>query len=326
MPDEAGFTFTATEADSDQRLDSLIAEKLPRCSRKLATSLIRQGLIHVYGSTKKPGYRIRPGDVINGVIPEPTPVRFQPEPIHLDILFEDNDIIVLNKAPGVVVHPAPGNYTGTLVNGLLYHCPDLEGIGGQIRPGIVHRLDKGTSGVLLVAKNQTAHTELSHQFKSRRVDKKYLSLVHGVFKEKSGEVTLPIGRHPTHRKKMSVHTQKPKQAKTLWKVTEQYDGLTLLEISLLTGRTHQIRVHCDAIHHPVVGDPVYGIRGAGRRISRLKQPGKLIQNISRQMLHAWRLSIDHPITRQRTTFTAPLPEDMQALLENLRSLSAQKNE
>jgi len=322
MSNEAGFTITAAEADSDQRLDSLIAHKLPHCSRKLATSLIRKGLIRVYGSTKKPGYRIRPGDFIEGLIPEPEPVSFHSEPLHLDILFEDDHIIVLNKAPGVVVHPAPGNYTGTIVNGLLYHCPDLEGIGGEIRPGIVHRLDKDTSGVLLVAKNQIAHADLSDQFKFRGVDKKYLTLVYGLLQEHSGIVTLPVGRHPTQRKKMSVHTHKPKQAKTLWRVKEQYDGLTLLEISLLTGRTHQIRVHCDAIHHPVVGDPVYGIRGAARRISLLKEEGQLIQDISRQMLHAWQLSINHPITKRRITFSAPLPEDMRGLLDNLRRLSA----
>jgi 23S rRNA pseudouridine1911/1915/1917 synthase len=323
MPVEAGFTIIAAETDSDKRLDSLLAHKLPHCSRKLATSLIRKGLIQVSGSTKKPGYRIRPGDVIDGVIPEPTPVTFQPEPLHLDILFEDDHIIVLNKAHGVVVHPAPGNYTGTLVNGLLYHCPDLKGIGGEIRPGIVHRLDKDTSGVLLVAKNQIAHTELSYQFKSRSVEKKYLAVVYGQPKEKSGVINLPIGRHPTDRKKMSVHTRKPKEAKTLWKVKERYNGLTLIEISILTGRTHQIRVHCNAIQHSIVGDPVYGVRGTGRRITQLEKLGSLIKTISRQMLHSWRLSIRHPHTKEKMTFEASLPKDMEALLENLRGLVEQ---
>jgi len=318
MSDDAGFTITATETDTDKRLDFLIAQRLPHCSRKQTASLIRKGMIRVSGSIKKPGYRIRPGDVIQGVIPAPEPVSFQPEPIDINILFEDSHLIVLNKAPGVVVHPAPGNYTGTLVNGLLYHCPGIEGIGGEIRPGIVHRLDKDTSGVLLVAKNHTSHTGLSNQFKERTVDKKYLALVYGNPEEQKGVITLPVGRHPLHRKQMSTNSRKPKEARTVWHVKERYDGLSLLEISILTGRTHQIRVHCHAIHHPIVGDPVYGIRSANNRIKQLPVNGSLLQAVSRQMLHSWRLTFDHPYTKEKMTFEASLPEDMQTLITALR--------
>jgi 23S rRNA pseudouridine1911/1915/1917 synthase len=318
MSDDAGFTITAAETDTDKRLDYLIAQKLPHCSRKQTASLIRKGMIRVSGYIKKPAYRIRPGDVIQGVIPEPEPVSFQPEPVDIDILFEDSHLIVLNKAPGIVVHPAPGNYTGTLVNGLLYHCPGIEGIGGEIRPGIVHRLDKDTSGVMLVAKNHASHIELSNQFKARTVDKKYLALVYGNLKEQKGAIALPVGRHPLHRKQMSTNSRKPKEAKTVWRVKERYDGLSLLEISILTGRTHQIRVHCHAIHHPIVGDPVYGIRSANHRIKQLEVHGSLIQTICRQMLHSWRLTFDHPHTKEKMTFEASLPEDMQKLIAALR--------
>lgn len=318
MAEDAGFTIVAADSDSDTRLDSLIARKLPNCSRKLASSLIRKGLIRVSGSTKKPGYRTRPGDVIQGNLPKPTETGFLPEPVPLDILFEDDHLIVLNKAPGVVVHPAPGNYTGTLVNGLLYHYPNLEGVGGEIRPGIVHRLDKDTSGVLLVARNHAAHTELSDQFKSRIVKKKYLTLVYGHMKETNGVIDFPIGRHPTQRKQMSIRSRKPRPAETRWKVREQLDGIAFLELDLLTGRTHQIRVHCHAIQHPIVGDPVYGIRSLSRRIRRLGGQAHHIQGINRQMLHSWRLTIRHPVSGIPMTFEAPIPEDMQSLLTALR--------
>ncbi len=318
MSGDAGFTITAAETDTDKRLDFLIAQKLPHCSRKQTSSLIRKGVIRVSGSIKKPGYRIRPGDVIQGIIPDPEPVSFQPEPVDIDILFEDSHLIILNKAPGVVVHPAPGNYTGTLVNGLLYHCPGIEGIGGEIRPGIVHRLDKDTSGVMLVAKNHASHTELSNQFKERTVEKKYLALVYGNFKEQKGMITLPVGRHPLHRKQMSTNSRKPKEAKTIWQVKEKYDGLSLLEISILTGRTHQIRVHCHAIHHPIVGDPVYGIRSANHKIKQLQIYGSIIQTVCRQMLHSWRLTFHHPYSKEKMTFEASLPEDMQKLIAALR--------
>ncbi|MFO7560125.1 MAG: RluA family pseudouridine synthase [Desulfobacterales bacterium] len=318
MPDEGGFTIKTTEVDSEKRLDSLIADQILCCSRKFAASLIRKGLIRVSGSAKKPGYRIRAGDIIEGIIPGPETIAFQPEPLKLDILFEDRYIIVLNKEPGMVVHPAPGHYTGTVVNGLLHHCPDLEGIGGEIRPGIVHRLDKDTSGVLAVAKNHAAHLHLSAQFKSRNTKKSYLALVYGDFQEDSGVINLPIGRHPSDRKKMSIHSRKTRAAETHWKIRERFEGITLLELEIKTGRTHQIRVHCTAIQHPIVGDPVYGSRGAAARIRLLKERGRLIKHVSRQMLHAWRLAINHPATGQQVSFEAPLPEDMVELIRDLK--------
>ncbi|MBW1897454.1 MAG: RluA family pseudouridine synthase [Deltaproteobacteria bacterium] len=318
MPEEGGFTIKTVEADSEKRLDSLIADQISCCSRKLAASLIRKGLIRVSGSVKKPGYRIRAGDIIEGVIPEPETISFQPEPVELDILFEDEHVIILNKAPGIVVHPSPGHYTGTIVNGLLYHCPDLEGIGGEIRPGIVHRLDKDTSGVLAVAKSHAAHLHLAAQFKSRNITKSYLAIVYGDFQEDSGVINLPIGRHPSDRKKMSIHSRKTRVAETHWKIRERFEGITLLDLEIKTGRTHQIRVHCTAIQHPIVGDPVYGSRRAAQRIRLLKDRGALLKNISRQMLHARRLSIKHPMTDQRVSFEAPLPEDMVELIRNLK--------
>ena len=314
MRGDDGFTFVAAETDSDKRLDSLIAEKLPQCSRTLAASIIRNGSVRVSGAKKKPGYHVRPGDVIQGTIPAPEPMTLSAEPLPIQILFEDADIIVLNKAPGVVVHPAPGNYTGTLVNGLMFHCPEIEGVGGKTRPGIVHRLDKDTSGVLLVAKNHFAHTALSLQFQERSVEKKYLALVYGRLKQQSGTINLPIGRHPTQRKKMSIRSRNPRDASTVWRVKQQYEGLALLEISLLTGRTHQIRVHCNAIHHPIVGDPVYGAGSANRRIRQIGEGGEQISAVTRQMLHSWRLSVAHPKTGASMTFEAPLPDDMRTLL------------
>jgi len=318
MPDQGGFTIEVAEPDSEKRLDSLIANQIPGCSRNLVASLIRKGLIRVSGSVRKPGYRIRCGDIIEGVIPGPEPIAFQPEPIKLDILFEDEHLIILNKAPGIVVHPAPGHYTGTIVNALLYHCPDLKGIGGEIRPGIVHRLDKDTSGVLAVAKSHSAHLHLAYQFKSRSITKKYLAVVYGDFSEDSGVITFPIGRHPSDRKKMSIHSRKTRVAETHWKVRERFDGLTLLEITMKTGRTHQIRVHCTAMQHPIVGDPVYGRKRTALKMRLLSDNGERIKKISRQMLHAWQLSIKHPMTDQQISFEAPLPEDMVELIRDLK--------
>jgi len=226
-------------------------------------------------------------------------------------------MVVINKQPGLVVHPAPGHTSGTLVNALLYHCSALGGIGGKIRPGIVHRLDKDTSGVLVAAKNDAAHLQLARQFKSREVQKRYLAMVHGRVKEDRGSVVLSIGRHPVDRKKMSTRSRKARGAETRWKVRERLDGVTLLELDLKTGRTHQIRVHCAAIGHPVVGDSVYG----GRRrldLSGKGQNGSLPIKVARQMLHARWLQLAHPVTEALMSFEAPLPADMAGLIEVLR--------
>ncbi len=318
MHDQSAFTFHVEPADSGKRLDLYIAALIPACSRSVAISLIRNGKIRVQGMVKKPGYRIRAGDKVHGYIPPPAPILFKPEPIPIDILFEDNHIVVVNKQPGLVVHPAPGHYGGTLVNGLLYHCPFLEGIGSALRPGIVHRLDKDTSGVLVVAKNDRAHQHLAKLFKSRQIRKTYLALVYGIMESDFGTISMPIGRHPVDRKKMSTKSNKTRVAETAWRIRERFESATLIELDLKTGRTHQIRVHCAAIHHPVVGDPVYG------RKNTRKNGQDLFGSIKRQMLHAWRLEFSHPATQETICFEAPLPPDIQEVIDALRRISSLK--
>ena len=316
MHHRKSFTICVDATDSGKRLDILVASRVVYCSRSFAATLIREGKIRVQNEVKKPGYRVSAGEEIRGDIPPPEQVLFEPEPIPIDILFEDDDIIVVNKQAGLVVHPAPGHYSGTLVNSLLYHCPNIEGIGGDLRPGIVHRLDKDTSGVLVVAKNSRAHHHLSDQFKHRTVKKKYLALVHGKMKADSGRISLPIGRHPVDRKKMSTHSKKSRNAETTWKVKERFSLATLIDIDLKTGRSHQIRVHCAAINHPVMGDPVYG--GRRRRINiEITKDHRL--SVHRQMLHARRLELTHPSTYTNLCFEAPIPSDMLNAITALRS-------
>ena len=317
MPGNSAFTIFVTEPESGQRLDLLVASRFFVCSRTVAAGLIRSGEIRVQGMLKKPGYRVRPGDEIWVRIPPPKPVELIPEPLDIDILFQDQDLIVVNKPPGLVVHPAPGHASGTLVHGLLYHCPDLEGIGGELRPGIVHRLDKDTSGALVVAKNAAAHHHLARQFKSRKVIKEYLALVHGKMQPDSGTIALPVGRHPVDRKRMSTASRKSRGAETSWRVRERFPGATLIDLDLKTGRTHQIRVHCAAINHPVVGDAVYGARKA---LAGGNDVSNVLSTVSRQMLHARRLEFSHPVQATIVSFEAPIPQDMQAVINALRRL------
>jgi 23S rRNA pseudouridine1911/1915/1917 synthase len=239
----------------------------------------------------------------------------------LSVLFEDADIIVLNKPPGLVVHPGAGHSHGTLVNALLHHCDDLKGIGGSLRPGIVHRLDKDTSGCLVVAKNDEAHTSLSEQFKGRKVEKGYLALVYGEMETLDGVIALPIGRHPTERKKMSAQSRYSRPAETRWVVRESFLGLCLLDIDLKTGRTHQIRVHLASVGHPVVGDQVYG---GTKRWKTIQTKGlrDRLKTIKRQMLHARKLTFCHPRNGRKMAFESPLPEDMALLLKALRTVTA----
>lgn len=312
-------TFYVDEAVSGKRLDIVVSSFVSSCSRSIAASLINKGKITVLDCVKKPSYRVKYGDKISVAIPDPEPVLFLPEPIKLNILYEDSDIIVINKQPGIVVHPAPGHYSGTLVNALLFHCPDLTGIGGEIRPGIVHRLDKDTSGTLIVAKNDISHGNLSLQFKERRIKKRYLALVCGNIEQDSGTITLPIGRHSSDRKKMSVLTRKPKIAETSWKIIERFEAVTLIGIDLKTGRTHQIRVHCAAIGHPVLGDQVYGNRP--KLLFNLKRMQEFSIQVKRQMLHAWKIRFDHPVTNKTMEFEAPVPDDMKKLLSSLKRLT-----
>ena len=243
--------------------------------------------------------------------------------LSLQILYQDRHLIVINKQPGLVVHPAPGHSSGTLVNALLYHCPDLGAIGGEIRPGIVHRLDKDTSGTMVAAKSAEAQEELARQFKDREVQKKYLALVYGNVRPEGGVIQLPIGRHPVDRKRMSTTTRKGRDAETHWKIRERLAGTTLLELDLKTGRTHQIRVHCSTMGYPVVGDQVYRPR---KLFSNLREklsnhsPVAIaaLKSADRQLLHAWQLSLTHPYSGKNMTFESPLPAEMEKLIHLLR--------
>jgi len=315
--DSHPFSFEISSSDVGLRLDAVIGSHVPDCSRSHAARLIRAGLIRVNTLLKKPGYRVKWADRVDGEMPPPETVAFDPEPMDLNVLYEDQDIIVINKPPGLVVHPAPGHYSGTLVNGLLHHCPDLAPIAGEIRPGIVHRLDKDTSGALIAAKNAAALEHLAGQFKDRTVVKTYLALVYGVMPQDQGEIDLAVGRHPTERKKMSVASRRGRAALTLWKVKSCFNACSLLEIDLKTGRTHQIRVHCAAIHHPIIGDSLYGGRTGSQYRRQDAKLDALSRGVKRQLLHAWRLTLDHPLSGERMTFEAPLAEDIQTLLDGL---------
>ncbi|HNR93393.1 MAG TPA: RluA family pseudouridine synthase [Kiritimatiellia bacterium] len=298
--------LTASPSDAGMRLDAWLARTLPGCSRSRWQQLIRDGHVKIGGSPCKPQHALAAGEEIEYEIPAAKPVTVEAEDIALDVLFEDRDIIVINKPAGLVVHPAPGNYTGTLVNALLHHCRDLEGIGGELRPGIVHRLDKDTSGVMVAAKNERAMQFLVNAFKNRQVHKEYLALVAGRMERISGTISTLIGRSRGDRKKMSVRPASGgREAVSHYRVEEQFAGAALLRITLETGRTHQIRVHVAHIGHPVIGDRKYG------------RAGNLL-DARRQMLHAETLTLPHPVTREPMKFHAPVPEDMQSLLNRLR--------
>ena len=319
IKDVVSHTYTIESAAAGQRLDTFIAGCLDDCSRSHAALLIRKGFVQVNGQCCKAGYRVKINDSIIATLPPPIPMDLVAEPLHLDILFEDSDLLIINKPAGLVVHPAAGHSTGTLVHGILYHCPDLEGIGTEKRPGIVHRLDKDTSGILVVAKNARAHHELSRQFKARSIQKHYLALVAGLPKSRQGRIDLPVGRHPVERKKMSTRSNQGREALTMWRVQERFAGATLLDVELKTGRTHQIRVHCQAMGFPVVGDPVYGWKGAFKKITAGNAALQAsLKNVKRQMLHAHRLGFSHPADGRTLSFEAPLPPDMAELLERLR--------
>jgi 23S rRNA pseudouridine1911/1915/1917 synthase len=326
MPADNLFRIRVRPSDEGIRLDVLLSSLLEDCTRTFAAGLIAAEQVRVDGRPKKPGYRVKSGENISGSMPAPVPVEFKPEPIPINIVYEDDHIIVVNKQPGLVVHPAPGHFSGTLANGLLYHCRELGGIGGDLRSGIVHRLDKNTSGILVVAKNDAAHMRLSRQFKSRRVKKDYLALVHGNMKSPAGSIKLPIGRHPVDRKRMSTVSPRGRTAETEWKIIEQFQGIALLEVHLKTGRTHQIRVHCAAMHHPIVGDRVYGPRKPQKTLDRRRLPSdkllQILKSVERQMLHAWRLSFRHPHTGKAVTFESRLPEDMAIIIQRIREIGS----
>ncbi len=293
-----------------------MTQKFASLSRSQVSRLIREGCVKVNGKTVKASHKVNPHDLISLEIPPPRPLGIQPEKVSFTVLYEDEDILVLSKPPGIVVHPAAGHSSGTLVHGLLNHCSDLSGIGGVLRPGIVHRLDKDTSGLMVVAKNDLAHRELARQFKAGEVYKKYVALVYGDFREKCGIIQAPIGRHPTQRKKMSVRSASGKEAITMWQVIQSFDGLTFLELTLKTGRTHQIRVHLSSMQHPVVGDPVYSGKRKWDDIRKITVRN-IIKGVPRQLLHARELGFVHPRTGLFMEFHFPVPADMQEIIEAL---------
>ncbi|GAK50161.1 pseudouridine synthase [Candidatus Moduliflexus flocculans] len=276
-------------------------------SRSHLRKLIVDGNVTVNGAVVKTGYAVRAGDEIAVSVPPPRPLEVAAEAIPLNVLFEDAHLLVINKPAGMVVHPAPGHDSGTLVHGLLHHCDDLSGIGGVQRPGIVHRLDRDTSGVMIVAKNDEAHANLSAQLKSRELSRIYIALAHGRFRELTGSIDAPIGRHRTDRQRMAVDEEHGRNALSLYRVLEQFPQHTLVEVELKTGRTHQIRVHLKHIQHPVVGDPVYGSSSRNNL------------GMTRQALHAQTIRFRHPVTQQEMTFTTDLPDDMRQLLDKLRT-------
>lgn len=290
------------------RLDAALVQHLEDLSRSEAARWVRKRYVFVNDQAQKPAYRLRHKDRISGSPPEPEAITFKPEPIDLDFLYQDEALVVVNKPPDLVVHPAPGHHSGTLVNGLLHHLPELQSVGEALRPGIVHRLDKDTSGVIIVAKSHTAMIRLAGQFQSRGIKKTYLALTFGRIAGSSGSIELPIGRHPVDRKKMSVHSRKPRRALTHWKLKRRFDDITYLELDLETGRTHQIRVHCAALGHPVVGDSQYGSRPMAKSSPQLKK------RVKRQMLHAWRIAFRHPVSGENVSFEAPLPDDFAEVL------------
>src|SRR5437764_2839223 len=289
-----------------QRLDRFLAQALPAFSRARLQTLIRDGFITVNGNTARPRDPVRTGQIVELREPEIAKIEAQPEAMALEILFEDDDLLVLNKPAGLVMHPGAGHQQHTLVNALLAHCKNLSGIGGKERPGIVHRLDKETSGVLVVAKNDSTHRDLSKQFAARTMQKIYLVLVAGIPRKSSGMIDKAIARHPVHRQRMSIARRQGRAAKTEYRVLRSGSGMSFLECTLHSGRTHQIRVHLHHLGHPVLGDKLYGCKHTG--------------TFPLQMLHAWKLAFRHPRTGEVMKFEAPIPPDFAEAMRPLPSL------
>ena len=299
-----------------ERLDSFISRSVPEITRSAALRLIETGCATVNGQKQKPALKLKGGEGIHIVVPPPAPAEPQAEDIPIEVLYEDSEVVVVNKGAGMVVHPGAGNPEGTLVNALLAHCKDLSGIGGELRPGIVHRIDKDTSGTLVVAKSDRAHNALADQFKEHTIKRVYLALVYGSPKEDKGRIETIIGRHPTERKKMSSRARHGKDAVTHWRVVARYPGVTLIRLKLETGRTHQIRVHLSEAGHPLLADEMYG---GGGRLSGLQDPvlKQMIRAMGRQALHAKTLGFLHPVSREYLEFDTELPPDMAGIVAYL---------
>ena len=294
------------QENQQMRLDKYLAEQFPEQTRSYLQKLIKEGQVLVNGKTVKSGYQLSKGDEVSVTIPEPKELDVEPQKIDLDIVYEDEDVILINKPKGMVVHPAPGHTTDTLVNGLLYHCKDnLSGINGVARPGIVHRIDRDTTGIIIVCKNDMSHNSIAAQLKEHSINRRYRALVHGNLKEDTGTVEGPIGRHPVDRKKMAINERNGKPAVTHFTVLERFGNYTLIECKLETGRTHQIRVHMRSIGHPILGDDIYG-------------PAKCMFKLEGQTLHAMVLGFIHPIQKEYMEFSAPIPEYFEKLLQKLR--------
>ncbi len=302
--------FFVDSCHESLRLDVFLSENQSEFSRSHLKKLIEQGHASVNNSLALPKYKLKIGDKIILSIPPPTSSGIEAEPIPLKIIYEDDTMLAIDKPAGMVVHPAPGHMKGTLVNALLSHCSDLSGIGGVERPGIVHRLDKDTSGIVLIAKNEIAHRALASQFKNRKVNKTYLALVRGIVKSTSGIIETPIGRHKTNRKKMAASVNQARIAETRFEVLETLGHFSYIRLFPKTGRTHQIRVHLASIHHPVLGDKLYG--------GMITKP---YMKIARQALHAHKIKINHPMNKQPLVFEAPVPPDINNYLMTYRQKS-----
>ncbi|GAB2318347.1 RluA family pseudouridine synthase [Alkalibacterium sp. s-m-22] len=298
-------SYTFTIKNESGRLDKFLADQLPDHSRSQIQGWIKDEQVTVNSEPSKANYKLQQDDVIALSIPEPVEIDAQPEDIAIDIVYEDKDVVVINKPQGMVVHPSLGHEGGTLVNALLYHIKDLSGINGKIRPGIVHRIDKDTSGLLMVAKNDVAHEKLAGQLQDKTAGREYIGLVHGVIQNDRGTIDAPIGRDPKNRKKYKV-VENGKPSVTHFEVIERFNDFTLLKLNLETGRTHQIRVHLEYIGYRMAGDPLYGPR------KTLEGPG--------QFLHAASLQFVHPTTGERLSFSAPLPESFEETLDHIRRL------
>lgn len=301
-------SYLVPEEFQGERIDKYLSEACCGLTRSYLQKLLKSQLVEVDGKTVKNSYRVSAGETVELEVPEAVEPEIEAEPIPLDILYEDKDIILINKPKGMVVHPAAGHYSQTLVNGLMYHCRgELSGINGVMRPGIVHRIDMDTTGVLIVCKNDFAHNSIAEQLKVHSITRKYYAIVHGVISENEGTVDAPIGRHPVDRKKMSINDKNGKHAVTHYRVLERFKQFTYVECQLETGRTHQIRVHMASLNHPLLGDSVYG-------------PSKCPFKLQGQTLHAGVLGIIHPRTGEYMEFSAPLPEYFENLLEKLRKI------